>query len=144
VYFEFFSQFLAYGGASSEDVSRGSKREFSLHQPGVQLGGKLLVLRVRVVAILHCWTHGVGVRWRGSLVRWWDFSELGGLGHLAVMFLLFGGKDLEYVETVVFAWVLFWVLSNLSNLQDVGLGNFFDMGGRRGAWFGRGGGSGGV
>ena len=45
-YFEFFNQFLANGGASGKDVSGGGERKLSLHKPGVELGGELLVLRV--------------------------------------------------------------------------------------------------
>jgi len=75
---------------------------------------------------------GVGVRWRGRLVQWWDFGELGRLVHLAVVHLLFGSEDLEDVEATIFARILFRGLSDLSNLQNVGLGDFFDMGGWRG------------
>ncbi len=46
VYFEFFGQFLANGGASGEDVSGGGERKLSLHKPGVELGDELLVLHV--------------------------------------------------------------------------------------------------
>ena len=46
VYFEFFGQFLANGGASGKDVSGGGERKLSLHKPGVELGDELLVLHV--------------------------------------------------------------------------------------------------